>query len=95
MSKILAYVIYDSKVEAYHKPFFARTKGEALRMWERLSNDLDTEIGRSPGDFTLFETAEFDDQKGVFKSHSALVNLGTALEAKTIDSNPGGLRSAR
>jgi len=80
--KTKVYVIFDSKVSAYLQPFFARTAGEALRMWESTVNDPKTQISKYPADFTLYETAEFNEATGAFTQHLNLLNLGTALEVK-------------
>jgi len=81
--KTRVFVIYDSKVQAYLQPFFARTAGEALRMWESTVNDPKTQISKYPADFTLYETAEFNELTGAFSQHLNMLNLGTALEVKT------------
>lgn len=82
MAKLRVYCVYDSKVEAYMQPFFCKTAGEALRSWESVCNDGKSMMSTHPADFTLFETAEFDEATGRFSQHSALRSLGTALEAK-------------
>lgn len=82
MAKMRVFVVYDSKVEAYLQPFFAPTIGAALRMWETTVNSNDSQIAKYPADYTLFETAEFDEATGRFVQHDALKNLGTAIEQK-------------
>lgn len=74
------FAIYDSKGEAFDKPFFMRTKGEAVRGWINLANDKETSIGRYPSDYTLFELADVDCINGVVIPHEAKISLGTALE---------------
>lgn len=76
------FCVYDSKVEAYDKPFTARTVGEALRSWEEACNDGRSPMSVHPGDFTLFEIGEYDDRTGVLKAHEAKRSLGLAVEAK-------------
>lgn len=80
--KLKAFVIYDSKVEAYNSPFFQRSTGEAMRSFEAACSDAGSNISKWPADYTLFEIGEYDDQSGVFEMYEAKRNLGTALEFK-------------
>nr|QJB19163.1 MAG: nonstructural protein [Microvirus sp.] len=63
-------------------PFFMRSKGEALRSWQQVANDESTSMCKFPGDFSLFEIGEFDDENAEIKMHDSKMNLGTALEFK-------------
>lgn len=76
--------VYDSKLEAYMQPFFAQTKGHALRLWSDNVNDPSTNNPwfKHPADFTLFEIGEFDDNTGRVKQYEVNSSLGTALEFK-------------
>ncbi len=71
--------IFDAKVSAYMQPFFSRTAGEATRAFADLVGEAQHPVAKHPGDYTLFELGEFDDQTGVLTSHVAPLNLGTAL----------------
>lgn len=82
MAKLKVFVVYDSKVEAYMQPFFCRTIGEAMRNWEAVCNDGKSMMSTHPADFTLFEIAEYDEDKGRFNQFDALKSLGSAIEAK-------------
>lgn len=82
MAKLRVFVIFDSKVEAYMQPFFCRTVGEALRTWESVCNDGKSLMSSHPSDFTLFETAEFDEATGHFNQFHALKSYGAAIECK-------------
>ena len=74
------YAIYDSKMECYNLPMFMRAHGEMLRTFADLSVDMNTWIGKAPGDYTLFYIGEYDDMSGVITMLQSKVNLGTALE---------------
>lgn len=76
------FTVYDSKVEAYMSPFVMRSRGEAIRAWESTVNDPNTQFYKHPADFTLFEIAEWNEQKGKFENYSAPNSIGTALEFK-------------
>lgn len=80
MAKMKVFVVHDSKVSAYMQPFFARTIGEAMRMWETTCNDGRSMMSTHPSDFSLFEVAEYDEYTGRFEQHEVLKSLGTALE---------------
>lgn len=80
--KLQMFCVFDSKVEAYMQPFYARTVGEALRSWEQSCNDGQSMMSRHPGDYTLFQVGEFDDQTGRIHAKEAFTNLGTAIEQK-------------
>lgn len=82
MPKLKVFVAYDSKVEAYMRPYFARSVGEIMREWERACNDPQSMMCQHPEDFTLFETGEYDEKTGRFTQLEALRPLGTALEVK-------------
>ena len=74
------FVVYDSKAEAYLQPHFAPTVGLAMRSWEVAVNSSDTQFGKFPADFTLFEIGTYDDLTGTLVMHQSKVNLGLALD---------------
>ena len=74
------YTVYDSKAEAYMKPFFTTTKGLALRSFVDEANKPGTSLNTYPSDYTLFEIGMYDEQKGIITMHKAHETLGTALE---------------
>jgi len=74
------YTVYDHKAEAYLKPFYARTRGEAIRMFSESSNTVDHPFNKYPEDFTLFECGEWDDENCMFNLHSSAHPCGKAIE---------------
>ena len=72
--------IYDSAIATWRPPVYARNKGEILRMFIDSVNNPQTDYGKHPSDYTLFEIGTFDDDKCYFNLHKAPVKLGTALE---------------
>jgi len=74
------YCVYDSKVEAYMMPFYVQSKGQAIRMFAELANDKDTNVGKYPAEFTLFDLGEIDDSNAKFKLHSTPIAVGVAIE---------------
>lgn len=81
--KLIMFAVFDSKVGVYAMPHFMRTKGEALREWQSQANNPNSQIGKYPHDFALFEIGEYDDSNGHTKSLPAPINLGLASEFKT------------
>lgn len=84
--KLFAYSIYDSKAEAYLRPFYAPSKGLALRSVLAALEDPNHDLRKYPGDFTLFELGEWDDSTGLYTQHPAHINLGTMLELGSLNS---------
>jgi hypothetical protein len=74
------FVVYDSKAEAYLNPFIVRTRGEALRMWVDIVNDDQGPFKKHPGDYTLFEIAEYDSSTAQYRNLEAKSSLGLALD---------------
>lgn len=79
--------IYDSKAEAHLQPFFAPTRGMAIRSFQTAANSAGHDFNRFAADYTLFELGEFEPSSGNFNLHERHQNLGLAAEFITI---PGG-----
>lgn len=79
--KMQAFSIYDSKSEAFSKPFFDITRGSAVRGFSDAVNDETTQFNHHPGDFTLFAVGAFDDEIGKFIPEEP-VSLGIAVTFK-------------
>lgn len=58
--------VYDKAVNAYVQPFYARSKGEALRSFSEAANDPQTNICKFATDMHLMFLGEFDDANGTF-----------------------------
>lgn len=74
------FAIYDSAISTWRPPVYARNKGEILRLFVDSVNNPQTDYGKHPADYTLFELGTFDDDKCFFDLFKAPVKLGTALE---------------
>lgn len=62
------FCVRDGKVEAYMRPFFVRSLGEAERSFFDLANDPDSQVSRHPEDFALYYLGTYDDGSGTFES---------------------------
>lgn len=74
------FCVYDCKVESFGTPLFFKTKGDALRGFSEVANDLKTQIGKYPADFTLFEMGDYDENKGKFILYSTPTSIACAIE---------------
>lgn len=74
-----AYSVYDRKTLTYSPPFFQSADGAAARMLQDLVMDTNTNIGRHPNDFVLFNIGQYDDQKGALLPISPLVHVVDAI----------------
>ena len=72
--------IYDSKAEAYNSPFYMQTQSLAIRAFTDEANNLDSQIGKHPADFTLFYMGEYDDHTASFNLEDTKISLGVASE---------------
>lgn len=80
--KKLLFSTYDSKINSYQPPFTAEHAGEAIRAFERASNDPESNIYHYPSDFTLFEIGIFDTETGKIENHKVSKDLGKAIHFK-------------
>jgi len=76
--KLLAFTVYDSKAEAYLRPYFAETKGLAMRAFRDAVNDPQHEMHRHAEDYTLFHIGSFDPMTGSLEN-GVCVSLATAI----------------
>lgn len=93
--RLLAFSIFDSKVERFIQPFFDVTTGAAIRAFGDAVNDGSTAFNKHAEDYTLFHVGIFDQELGRFEKMEP-VSLGTALTYKTdTDVNQTELEIAR
>lgn len=59
--------IKDNKAEVFNSPFYMKTKGEALRAFDRTVNDPKTQINEYPKDFDLYVLGTFHSDTGKIK----------------------------
>lgn len=72
--------IYDSAVQTWLPPLFARNKGEMLRNFADGVQDPKSQLARHPGDYSLFEIGTFDDAKCKFSLLEAPIRLCMAMD---------------
>lgn len=86
--KLKVFAIYDSKAEAYMQPFMMQTRGQAIRSFSDLVNDGKSQLNKHPEDFTLFEIADFEDQKGIYTPLKTHASCGIAIEFVQLQALP-------
>lgn len=80
------FTVYDNAVEAYLRPFFAMTSGEAERIFRDTINDSASPFSRHPADYSLFEIGTYDDVSATIVPDSPR-SLGNALTFVNKDPN--------
>jgi hypothetical protein len=81
--KLQIFAVWDCKAEAFSRPFFAQSKGAAIRSFQDAANDVSSEIGKHPEDYTLFHMGEFSDDLGSFGILPAPESLAAAITLVT------------
>ena len=78
--------IRDAKAEAFTRPFFANTTGEALRSFTSAVNQVDEKnvFFTNTEDFDLYLCAEFDERTGKIKSPDTPQHLSKGVEVKKV-----------
>lgn len=77
--KMFAYSVFDTKSLIYHLPFFQPTDGAAVRMFSDLVNDPNTQMGRHPSDFVLFQVGTYDGNVGGLQQATPLRHIIDAV----------------
>jgi len=76
----LMFSVYDSAAKFYSDPFYALTKGQALRDFISACNDKNTYLNKHPADYTLFFLGTFDELTGAVQMELTPMALGKAIE---------------
>lgn len=74
------FTVYDQAAKAYLQPFFTATTTQAIRTFREIVNQKDHLFNKYPGDYTLFELGEWDDNSAAFHDYEVPVKLGLGLE---------------
>jgi len=80
---LMAFSVFDAKAEAYLRPFFAETRGLALRSFRDAANDPQSEMCKHAADYTLFRVGVFDQASGILEPCTP-ESLGNALTFKEV-----------
>lgn len=77
---LLVFAIWDAKTEVFFQPFYARTRGEAIRSFSGLAQDPEHLFHQHPDDFHLYCLAEWEEDSGQFVNLTAPASLGSGRE---------------
>lgn len=78
---LYVFAVRDSAVEAFLPPFFARTKGEAIRSFSDIINDKNHAFSSHPDDMVLYALGTFDDLSGVLNGPDTPERILSGTEA--------------
>lgn len=89
--KFRAYGIYDDALKAFLPPYFARSEGEAKRMFMSAVRDRNGQFLAHAHDYALFHLGYFHDDSGLLEPTSQPGRVMTGLEATAdpITGSPG------
>lgn len=62
--KMIMVAIKDRALNAYMRPFFAQTRGQAIRMFNDEINNEQSPMFKHPDDYDLYYLATWDDTDG-------------------------------
>lgn len=74
--------VFDTKGGAFLQPFYAMSKGHAIRSFTDSTNTEGHTFNKYPEDFILFELGDFDDSNAKFHILPEPLSIGLALEFK-------------
>lgn len=81
------FCIHDNKAQAYLPPFIMHRNDMAVRVFADCINSDEHQFGKNPGDYTLFNIGEFDDNKALIKPRT-IISLGNGVEFITHFTDP-------
>ncbi|AXL15295.1 nonstructural protein [Microviridae sp.] len=76
------FAVYDSKVEGFANPFYAVTRGQAVRMFQDSLDDERSPFSKHPEDYSLFFLGQFNDANGVLDNATAIEKIISAIDFK-------------
>ena len=74
--KLKVIAVFDSAAQAFTRPVFFNTTGQALRGFTDEVNNRDSELGKHPEDYSLYQLSEFDDTFGTFEGVPTILCRG-------------------
>lgn len=82
------YSVRDSGAAFFHPPFFVRAKGQALREFNRLTNDPKSIIYPIPEQFDLYYLGKWSDNDGKADLLPSPQHITKAIEQKNTQLDP-------
>lgn len=85
------FTVYDSKAEAYLRPFMAQSNATALRSFGDAVSEDTSPMALHPEDYTLFVCGVFDELTGKVEGQVPM-SLANGLDVRRIVDSSGQLR---
>lgn len=70
MALLKVCAVFDNAVKAFSRPFFVRSRGEAMRSFIDECGNEKSELSKHPSDYSLWLIADFDEESGMFTPFS-------------------------
>lgn len=84
--RMMAFAVFDKKINAYMNPQFFRTRGEALRAWMDAVMAEAAPFKRHAEDYVFCYLGVYDDTDGRFENHGIVPEICmTALDCVSIE----------
>ncbi|QCQ84653.1 nonstructural protein [Blackfly microvirus SF02] len=80
--KLEMFAVFDSKAAAFLPPFFMANGAVAVRSFQEVCNDPNTQFYKHPEDYTLYSLGFFEDTLATFEVHKTTTPLVTAASLK-------------
>lgn len=81
--KLDVFAVYDEPVGAFMKPFFARTKGEAIRSFgDAVNGNQQEQMAMHYKSYALFHLGTYDDNSGIIVANPQPVAVVTGFDVK-------------
>ena len=77
------FAIRDSKAEAFHQPFYAQTKGAAIRAISDYANEPNSPLGKHPEDYMLFHIGAYHEGSGEIRGLEQVEPIISVMELMT------------
>lgn len=74
--------VFDTKAKVFSNPFVSVNNATALRDFERVCNDRNSDIFTFAEDYSLYQLGSFDDGTGLITVNSQPMLLGMAIQFK-------------
>ena len=81
--ELKVFSIHDKATQAFNQPFFMLTNSEAIRAFQNMARDPDSQISKNPLDFHLYRLGTYDNTTGEVTND--LHDLGAAALFKQED----------
>lgn len=75
--------IKDRALDAYMRPFFAHSVGQAVRMFQDEINNNQGEMHKHPDDYDLYHLGLWDDKTATFAACEAPEQVAIGKQYKT------------